>query len=160
MRTIFAAMLTMMPLATGALAHEAGHGHAHGPPVFAAGEPGDPRKPSRVVTISMREGEDGRMVFGPDALTVRRGEQVRFVLRNLGRIEHEFVLDSAEGNAAHKAAMAAGPAMEHHDANARQLDAAKGAELVWRFTTPGRFEFACLIPGHYEAGMKGPVTVE
>lgn len=144
-------------------AHGPGHRHSHGghsQAAHPAGEPGDPRRPSRIVQIAMRETEDGRMLFSPATLSVKRGEQVRFVLRNVGKIEHEFVLDSVEGNAEHKAAMASNPTMEHHDPNAAKVAAGKSGELVWRFTTRGEFEFACLIPGHYEAGMKGIVTVE
>ena len=164
---VFASVVVAALGTSGALAH--GPDHAHGrnghavsssSTEFAAGEPGDPRKLSRIVRISMTEKEDGRMLFGPDALTVRKGEQVRFVLSNAGKIEHEFVLDSPEGNAAHKAAMTADPAMEHHDPNARQVQPATTGEFVWRFTKAGTFEFACLIPGHFEAGMKGIVTVK
>ena len=35
----------------------------------------------------------------------------------------------------------------------------KTGEIVWRFTTAGKVDFACLQPGHYDAGMKGLVTV-
>lgn len=127
---------------------------------FAAGEPGDPKKASRIVQITMRETEDGKMLFSPENLSVRLGEQVKFVLRNSGKVEHEFVLDTLAGNQAHKAGMATDPGMEHHDANAKDVDPAKTGELLWTFTKAGTFEFACLIPGHYEAGMKGTVTVK
>lgn len=138
---------------------QGGHDHAE-QHSFAAGEPGDPRKPSRIVQISMRETDDGRMLFTPGDVSVRAGEQVKFVLRNIGKVEHEFLLDSIEGNAAHKVAMAANPKMEHQEQNGVELESGKVGELIWRFTKPGSFEFACLIPGHYEAGMKGTVVVK
>jgi len=50
--------------------------------------------------------------------------------------------------------------MEHDDPNGKTLDAGKSTEILWRFSKPGTFEFACLIPGHYEAGMHGTVTVK
>ena len=133
-------------------------GHAHHE--FAAGEPGDPAKPGRVVPVTMREMEDGRMMFFPDALEVRAGEQVKFVLRNGGKTDHEFMLDTVERNATHKVAMQKNPDMEHDDPNGRRLAPSKSGEVVWRFTKPGTYEFACLIPGHYEAGMHGTVVVK
>ena len=148
--------------APAAMAHGPMHGD-HGAHTaaqnFEAGEPGDPKKASRIVQIAMRETEDGKMLFSPENLSFRLGEQVKFVLRNNGKVEHEFVLDTLAGNQAHKAEMAKNPGMEHHDANAKDVDPAKTGELLWKFTKAGTFEFACLIPGHYEAGMKGTVTV-
>jgi uncharacterized cupredoxin-like copper-binding protein len=137
-------------------AHHSGHDRA----IFGAGEPGDPRKPSRIVRVVMREAEDGRMLFAPDTLAFRKGEQVRFVLRNAGKIEHEFLLDTPAGNAVHKAEMAKNPSMRHDDPNGARVEASKTAELIWRFSKAGTYEFACLIPGHYEAGMRGTITVK
>ena len=145
----------------GALAHSDRHGHdarAHARH-FAAGEPGDPTKPSRVVEISMSEGP-GTMSYTPAHIEVRKGEQIRFVLRNDGELRHELVLDSAAGNLEHKAAMAANPDMTHDEPNGRELDPKRTGELLWRFGTAGTFEYACLIPGHYEAGMRGVVVVK
>lgn len=135
----------------------AGHHHKS----FAAGAPGDPTKPSRVVTIAMRE-EDGdkRMLFEPARLEVKRGEQVRFVLANEGIYAHEFMLDTVAANAKHAIAMRKNPDMEHDDANGRRVALSSKGEMLWRFTKPGTYEFACLIPGHYEAGMKGTVVVK
>lgn len=135
------------------------HGHTQ-PETSAAGQPGDPKKPSRIVQISMRESEDGGMSFAPANLSFRKGEQVKFVLRNGGKIEHEFVLDSPAANADHKAEMAQNPAMAHDDLNEKRVEAGTTGEFLWSFTKAGTFEYACLIPGHYEAGMKGIVTVK
>lgn len=133
----------------------AGHGHSK----FAAGAPGDPKKPARTVEVVMNETEDGRMLFAPDRIVAKRGEQVRFVLRNVGTVDHEFMLDSAENNAKHKLAMQKNPDMEHDDPNGRRLAPGQAGEIVWRFTKGGTFEFACLVPGHYESGMHGKVAV-
>ena len=135
---------------------EAGHAHKS----FAAGEPGDPKKPARIVPVSMREMDDGKMLYFPDTLEVRQGEQVKFVLKNGGKTDHEFMLDSLEQNAKHKVAMQKNPDMEHDDPNGKRLAPGKGNEIVWRFTKPGTYEFACLIPGHYEAGMHGTIVVK
>jgi uncharacterized cupredoxin-like copper-binding protein len=135
-----------------ALAHEA-HGH------FSAGEPGNPKKPARTVKIVMREDGD-RMAFEPNRIDVRKGEQVRFVFDNDGLKNHEFVLATAAENRKHAELMRKFPDMEHDDPNARRVAPYNRDELLWRFTKPGEFEFACLIPGHYEAGMFGRVIVK
>ena len=137
----------------GALAHSEGHGHA-----FAAGEPGDPETAARVIEIVMDDGP-GTMTYRPDRIEVRKGEQIRLVLRNVGALRHELVIDSFESNARHKAEMAKNPGMDHEEQNGRHVDPKGTAELVWRFTKAGTFEFACLIPGHYETGMKGVIVV-
>jgi uncharacterized cupredoxin-like copper-binding protein len=135
---------------------EAGHSHR----TFAAGEPGDAKKPVvRTVEVKMTETEDAKMLFVPDRVEVKRGEQVRFVLKNVGNTEHEFMLDSPANNAKHKIQMEKNPDMEHDDPNGQRLEPKASEEIVWRFTKAGTFEFACLIPGHYESGMKGTVIV-
>ncbi|HZD53745.1 MAG TPA: cupredoxin family protein [Woeseiaceae bacterium] len=140
----------------GAHAHE-GHSHEH--QRFSAGVPGDPDRPSRTVQVVMRE-IGAKMAFVPDRLAVRQGEQIHFKIRNAGKLEHEFVLATTEDNLQHEKAMRAQPAMEHHDANMLRLKPGTAGDLLWRFTKAGVFEFACLIPGHREAGMLGRVTVK
>ena len=136
---------------------EPGHSHK----TFAAGEPGDPKKPiARTMEVTMHETEDAKMLFSPNRVEVKRGEQVRFVLKNAGKVDHEFMLDSVANNAKHKIAMEKNPDMEHDDPNGRRLNPDGSSEIVWRFTKAGTFEFACLIPGHYESGMKGTVVVK
>ena len=132
---------------------------AHGGHVFAAGEPGDPNKPFRVVEITLTDGP-GMMSYSPDKIDVRKGEQIKFVLKNTGYLAHEFLLDSLENNAKHKIEMEKNPEMEHDDPNGKRLEPNKSADILWRFTKAGTFEFACLIPGHYETGMKGLVVVK
>jgi uncharacterized cupredoxin-like copper-binding protein len=154
-----ALLVSVVALQQRAGGHPDEHGRASHAHTFAAGEPGDPRKAARVVEIVMNEGP-GTMTCNPDRVEVRRGEQVRFVLRNIGELRHEFMLDSFEGNAKHKVAMENNPDMVHEEPNGRQIDPKQTADLVWRFTKAGTFEFACLIPGHYETGMKGVVVVK
>lgn len=135
-----------------------GHGHVKSTSGFAAGEPGDTRL-ARTITITMRETMDGKMIYQPARIEVRRGENIRFVLTNAGDIPHEFMLATVEENRKHAVEMAKDAGMAHHEPNGRMLDAKKKGELVWRFTKVGTFEYACLIPGHLEAGMRGTVTV-
>jgi uncharacterized cupredoxin-like copper-binding protein len=126
---------------------------------FSAGVPGNPRLPARTVTVVMSDG-DGAMKFTPDSLALRNGEQVRFVLQNKGALPHEFRLATAKDNDEHAAMMREMPDMKHHEANAVTVSPGHSAEILWRFSQPGTFEFACLIPGHREAGMHGTVTVK
>ena len=126
---------------------------------FSAGEPGDPKKPARVVNVKMFEGS-GKMGFEPARIEVRRGEQVRFVLQNKGEEDHEFVLATVLDNRKHAEVMKNHTDMEHADPNARRVLPYSNGELVWKFTKRGEFEFACLIPGHYEKGMFGKVIVK
>jgi uncharacterized cupredoxin-like copper-binding protein len=126
---------------------------------FSAGQPGDPKKPARVVKIKMFEGS-GKMGFEPPRIQVRRGEQIRFVLQNDGEEDHEFVLATVTENRKHAEIMKKHPNMKHDDPNAKRLQPSANGELVWKFTRRGEFEFACLIPGHYEKGMFGKVIVK
>jgi uncharacterized cupredoxin-like copper-binding protein len=146
------AALTQIGLDQPVLAHTDGH-------AFAAGEPGDPKKPSRVVEIDMTE-SPGSMTYTPNKIDVRKGEQIKFVLKNTGHLAHEFLIDSFENNAKHKIEMEKNPEMEHDEPNGARVEPKKAAEILWRFTKAGTFEFACLIPGHYETGMKGTVVVK
>jgi uncharacterized cupredoxin-like copper-binding protein len=133
-------------------------GHKHGGEA-AWGMPGDPKRPARVIQVTMREA-DGKMLFVPDRIEIRRGEQVRFVLRNNGEIDHEFVLATLEENLRHAEEMRKNPDMEHDDPNARRLKPKATGDIVWRFTKAGTFDFSCLIPGHREAGMTGTIIVK
>jgi uncharacterized cupredoxin-like copper-binding protein len=132
---------------------------AHDQPHFSAGEPGDPKKPARVVNVTMRE-IDGKMTFVPARIEVRRGEQVRFLLRNAGELDHEFLLATTEENLKHAEEMKKNPEMEHDEPNGKRVAPKKSDQLVWRFSKRGEFEYGCLIPGHREAGMTGIVVVK
>ena len=133
-----------------ALAHDK---HAH--PTFSAGEPGDPKKPARTIEILMSE-----MDYTPAKIEVKRGEQIRFVLRNVGKEDHEFLLATPAENLAHAVEMKKHPHMEHDEPNAARLAPKKTAEILWKFSKAGTFEYSCLIPDHREYGMVGHVTVK
>ena len=130
---------------------------AHG--VSESGEPAPPSAAARTVAIEVGDANGG-MAFKPSKLEVARGTAIRFVVHNGGEVAHEFVIGDARENAAHKAMMAQMPDMKHNDPNAKTLAPGATATLTWRFTRAGRFEFACLLPGHYEAGMHGEVIVK
>jgi uncharacterized cupredoxin-like copper-binding protein len=153
MKTGFA-MSAAMAAALIVIAAARGH-EQHGPRGYSAGEPGDPKQPSRTIEVLLSE-----MEFTPARIEVKRGEQIRFVLRNTGKEDHEFLLATKKENLKHAAVMKKHPHMEHDEPNGVRLAPAKTAELVWRFTKPGTFEYSCLIPTHREFGMTGHVTVK
>lgn len=132
-------------------AHEGEH--------FAAGEPGTPKRASRTIVVTMTE-QDGKMIFKPSRIEVRHNEQIRFVLTNVGYLHHEFMIATPEENKKHAVLMQKYPDMEHDDPNGRTVKSKEKGELLWRFTKRGTFEFACLIPGHYESGMYGTIIVK
>ncbi|SFQ02587.1 cupredoxin domain-containing protein [Tranquillimonas alkanivorans] len=126
---------------------------------MAAGRPGEAAEATRVVEMTMRELDNGEMVFEPSELFFAEGETVRFVVSNEGLAEHEFVLDSHAKNGEHMELMARFPEMEHDDPNSVRLEPGETGEIIWTFSKAGGFEFACLLPGHYESGMQGPILV-
>lgn len=140
--------------------HGGGHDddHADEHAEMMIGKPGDAASVDRTIDVTMRETDDGDMIFEPASLEIAKGETIRFNVLNKGELEHEFVIDTLEGNAEHKALMAKMD-MEHDDPNSVRLDEGGSGEVIWNFENEGTFEFACLIPGHYESGMHGPITV-
>jgi uncharacterized cupredoxin-like copper-binding protein len=143
------AVLSAWPLA--ARSHDQ---HAHHTS-YAAGEPGDPAKPARTVQVEMSE-----MAYAPLRIEVKRGEQIRFAIRNVGKEEHEFLLATTAENLKHAEAMKDNPHMAHDEPNGVRLAPEKSAEIVWKFTRPGTFEYSCLIPGHRDGGMIGQIVVK
>jgi uncharacterized cupredoxin-like copper-binding protein len=121
----------------------------------AFGQEGNPKKVSRTIKVDMADS----MRFTPSDVTVKKGETVRFVVHNSGQVLHEMVLGTREALAEHAELMKKFPNMEHADANMAHVKPSKTGEIVWQFTKPGEFQFACLQPGHFEAGMVGKVVV-
>jgi uncharacterized cupredoxin-like copper-binding protein len=102
----------------------------------------------------------GSGCYCPSVIEVRLGEQVRFLLFNEGAEYHEFVLATHRENQQHAELMKKSPNMEHNDPNAKRLSGLSSGELLWKFTRRGQFEYACLIPGHFQAGMHGKIIVK
>ncbi|MFG1260930.1 cupredoxin family protein [Xanthobacter flavus] len=150
-----AAAVLVAGAALAAPGHKPGEGHGDS----AYGQPGTPKQPSRVVQIVMSDAE-GKMQFIPNRIEIKTGEQVKFVLRNNGELDHEIVLATLQENLKHAEEMRKNPDMEHDDPNAKRLMPKKTGEIVWKFTKPGTFDFSCLIPGHREAGMFGTIVVK
>lgn len=129
--------------------------HAAGHDTDAIGQPGVAAKVTRTLHIDMTDA----MRFSTANITARQGETIRFVLRNTGKLKHEMVLGTEKALKAHYEAMKKFPEMEHDDANMASVAPGKTGEIIWQFTRAGKVDFACLQPGHYDAGMKGLVTV-
>lgn len=151
---------TLSPPAFAAGSHSGGHDDNHGEEhaEMMIGMPGDAASVDRTIDITMTETDDGKMLYEPASLDIAKGETIRFNVINNGESEHEFVLGTMAENAEHKEMMAKMD-MEHDDPNSVRLDAGGTGEVIWTFANEGTFEFACLIPGHYESGMFGPITV-
>ncbi|PZP29713.1 MAG: plastocyanin [Roseateles depolymerans] len=120
------------------------------------GQEGNPKKVTRTIKVDMAD----NMRFTPEDLTVKRGETVKFVVHNGGKVLHEMVLGTKKALAEHAELMKKFPEMEHADPNMAHVKPGKNGEIVWQFTKPGEFQFACLQPGHFEAGMVGKLTVK
>jgi uncharacterized cupredoxin-like copper-binding protein len=150
------ALSSTLCLAHGAEGHEAPHPYDASqvePTDF--GQEGNPGKVTRTILVDMAD----TMRFTPAQLSVKRGETVKFVVHNGGKVLHEMVLGTPQALKAHAELMKKFPEMEHTDANMAHVKPGENGEIVWQFNKPGQFEFACLQPGHFEAGMVGKVTV-
>lgn len=152
--------------------HAGGHGHG-----AAIGEPGDATQVDRTVEIVM-----GDNYFEPERLSLQAGETIRFVIRNDGEFLHEFNIGTAAMHAAHQEEMASmmehgmltptgvdeekmqmdhgAGAMDHDDPNSVLVEPGETKELVWTFTAATDLEFACNVPGHYDAGMMGEIELK
>jgi len=175
-----AALAATLTLGLPAYAQAAGsHAHAHGPNI---GKPGDVEKASRTITISMKDN-----FYEPEEISVAKGETVRFVINNDGDFVHEFNIGTSETHAAHQKEMAMMVdhgvlevdkinhammkmemkdargnvvTMEHNDPNSVLIEPGKSSTIVWTFATDAKLEFACNVPGHYDSGMVGPITIK
>jgi uncharacterized cupredoxin-like copper-binding protein len=153
-------------VAKSAAASEAGHAghaaHAHArgkaspdeETVFGA--PGQSSKVARTITVDMSDA----MRFAPADIIVTEGETIRFVVRNKGKMMHEMVLGTMAGLKEHGAMMKKHPGMEHDEPYMTHVQPSKAQEMIWQFTKAGTFHYACLLPGHMEAGMIGKITVK
>ena len=158
------------PLAALALAVSTSTAFAHGDEAHAPprrydsakveptdfGQEGDPKKVARTIQVDMADS----MRFTPSDITVKRGETVKFVVHNGGKVLHEMVLGTKKAIAEHAELMKKFPGMEHADANMAHVKPGQAGEIIWQFTRAGEFQFACLQPGHFDAGMVGKIVVK
>jgi len=121
----------------------------------AFGKEGDPKNAKRTITIDM----DDTMHFSPSVIKVKQGETVKFLVRNKGQTLHEMVIGTMDELKEHGELMKKFPEMEHDEAYMAHVQPGSKEELVWQFTKAGEFNYGCLLPGHFEAGMVGKITV-
>ncbi len=147
---VFAAAALAASAALAGGTHGGGH-HDESP----IGQPGVAANVSRTIEVDAADS----MRFTPSNLSVKKGETIRFVIKNSGKVPHEFSLGTEKELMEHYEVMKKFPNMEHEEANKISLKPGKQGEVIWRFTKAGVVNFACLHVGHYEAGMKGQVNV-
>ena len=119
------------------------------------GKAGDPKKVTRTINVDMSD----KMRFMPAEISVKQGETVKFIVKNSGKILHEFVLGNMKELQDHAALMKKFPEMEHDEPYMAHVKPGKTETIVWQFTKAGDFNFGCLVAGHFEAGMIGKVAV-
>jgi uncharacterized cupredoxin-like copper-binding protein len=148
--------------ASAALAHSDAP-HAGGPNLYpmttAFGRTGDPKKVTRTIVFDMTDD----MRFKPSHITVKRGDTLRFRAVNRGKVMHELVIGTESELIEHAELMKRFPTMEHDEPFMAHVPPGKTGEIVWQFTQPGTFRFACLMPGHswndLRDGMVGTIVV-
>lgn len=155
------ALLASLLAAAGvAVAHgDSGHGlkpQAASSEEYAFGRAGDPEKATRTVRVAMSD----KMRFEPASLTIRQGETVKFIVRNGGKVMHEMIIGTMKELKRHAELMRKYPTMEHDDPFGTHVAPGKTGTIVWQFTKPGEYHFGCLVPGHFESGMVGQITVQ
>lgn len=166
---VAATAMTMSATAFAAGAHSGGHGGG-------SGEPGKASEVSRTINVEMHDN-----YYEPESIEVTPGETVRFVIENKGNLVHEFNIGTPDMHEAHQEEMMMmvehgviqggtlnhdmmgmdmgnGHSMKHDDPNSVLLEPGKSKEIVWKFSEEGNIEFACNVPGHYQAGMYGDVN--
>jgi uncharacterized cupredoxin-like copper-binding protein len=163
-------------LATTSALADATHGKGHAG-MMMIGKAGDPAKVTRTVTITMHDN-----YYEPESLSIKEGETVKFVIKNAGSLVHEFSIATAAMHAAHRPEMMmmvehgvlapdridmeAAKRMQatmghgmHDEPNSKLLEPGKSAEMIWHFPNHADLEFACNVPGHYDAGMVGKIKL-
>ena len=147
MKLLMIASMTTV-LALGQAAFAAGE-HVGGHDEYAIGMKAEKAKAKRTINITMREDQEGKMIFEPKKLQFRQGETVTLNFVNKGATKHEFVMDTQENVLEHKAVMEKNPDMEHADDNSLSLEPGEKGQIIWTFAKSGDFAFACLITDNH-----------
>ena len=161
-KSTFAAIATAAALALAggsAFAHEKHDAKKSSAPAKKEQKPwgisGDAKDAKRTIEIAMTDD----MKFTPSNIEVKQGETVKFVIKNKGKVLHEMVIGDKKTLDEHAALMVKFPKMEHDEPYMAHVSAGKEGAMVWNFNRAGDFDFACLIAGHYQAGMAGKIKV-
>ena len=132
------------------------HSHSHDKMKYSVGDPGK-GTPDRRILVSMQD--TMRYIFAPDLVSLKQDETIEFLVRNDGKIQHEFSIGNAEDQVKHAQMMQRMPGMKHNDPNTVSLAPGESATLSWKFMGKDTVVFACNIPGHFEAGMKNVLAI-
>lgn len=177
MRLLMTSAVSLVMVSGASLAADDDGGHHHGEGMHMAGMPGHAEDVTRTVTVSMYDN-----YYEPEAIDAKAGETIRFVITNHGGVVHEFNIGTADMHMAHQEEMAmmvdhgvieidrinhhmmdvdvgGGHVMSHDDPNSALLAPGESAEVIWKFSEAMPMEFACNMPGHYDSGMMGDITV-
>jgi uncharacterized cupredoxin-like copper-binding protein len=148
----------LLALPAASLAHGGDDAHVteYDPVENEFGSYGPDMKSSRVIKVDMND----NMRFSPERIKAKVGEVIRFEHTNTGKLMHEFVLGTGEYLIEHAEMMKKFPNMEHDEPYMAHVAPGKTASMLWKFDKPGVYSFGCLIPGHFDAGMKGEIIVE
>ena len=142
------------------------------------GEKGDPSKIDRTIEIEMYDN-----YYYPTQIEVKKGETIKFIVKNLGELVHEYNIGTKEMHIKHQPEMAKlveheilladkidhekmkkmakkDHSLGHSHANSVLLEPNKTGEIIWKFSKNISLEMACNMPGHYEAGMVGNINIE
>ena len=133
----------------------AGGSHGGGHDGDTIGKPGVASKVSRTITVDMSDA----MRFSPADINIKQGETIRFVVKNSGKLSHEFALGTTKDLKDHYEVMKKNPEMEHAEDNMVTVKPGQSGEVIWHFTKATKVDFACLHVGHFDAGMKGSIAV-
>jgi uncharacterized cupredoxin-like copper-binding protein len=119
-----------------------------------SGAPASPSVPTRTIAVTTTD----EMRYEPDAFEVAAGETVAFAITNAGQVPHEFYVGTPEDQVLHEREMATGHSMHDH-ANSVTVEPGQSKDLVLTFARAGTLEVGCHVPGHWDAGMRGTITV-
>ena len=167
-------VISATPVSADAKKHGHGGGHAN---MKKIGMAGDAAKVTRTIKVVMHDN-----YYEPENISVKEGETVRFLIRNAGEFVHEFNIATGPMHVTHqpemmmmvehgalepdkinharmKMDMGGGKTMEHNAPNSVLLEPKKSTEIIWKFDTDAKLEFACNVPGHYESGMGGKISI-
>lgn len=132
------------------------HSDDHHEESSSYGEPGMAKDVTRTINLNASD-----MEFDIKELKIDDGETVRFVVKNTGDVDHDFTIGPPDVQADHRQEMmemmesGAAMANQHEEPNAVFLEPGQTKELIWKFGEVKGLEYACNVPGHYEAGMLG-----
>ncbi len=119
------------------------------------GREGVAARVTRTIKITMTDA----MRYTPEQINVSEGEVVRLQVENRGKLMHELVMGAEQDLKTHAELMKRNPDMVHSAPYMAHVKPGQTRQIVWEFNRAGEVRFGCLMPGHFEAGMVGRITV-